>query len=351
MSTPQKSRLPKAYTDQELSFLKSHLAEFERRTQGTVRGDAKKFALERAEEFAGRFGLPAEFNGVEEPQARFREQIYNWFKNTVGRNRRKLEGRPKSSVTTSPTASWPSPPLATTSAPVVPPPPPSLPPPSLAALPPTLRDAFLQRVDPATLASIIRSFVLSSPPSKLPLNPVIQSLFEAIQDNPPHTFIRSFLDASTYFTPDIIHAGVNGPLAATSALSIQIRRNSIWVPSPPSPSTFSEEMNRISLDRQRKKHYITWARIHAASIDLGVRFEVSEVMARDAVWQDDEVEWVAGVFVLRALIRASPREEYEGLLGEYESRWREMRDENRQAMVTDVLLGAREDLGKLVQRQ
>lgn len=72
---------------------------------------------------------------------------------------------------------------------------------------------------------------------------------------------------------------------------------------------------------------------------------------RDAVWQDDEVEWVAGVFVLRALIRASPREEYEGLLGEYESRWREMRDENRQAMVTDVLLGAREDLAKLVQHQ
>ncbi|KAG7099427.1 hypothetical protein E1B28_001279 [Marasmius oreades] len=345
MSTPQKSRLPKAYTDQQLAFLRSHLGEFERRTQGNVRGDAKKFALERAEEFIGRFGFPAEFTGVEEPDARFREQIYNWFKNTVGRNRRKLEGRPKSTSTAATT--WPSPPASvTTSAPSVPHP---LPLPPLTALPPTLRDAFIQRVDPPTLANIIRSFVHSSPHSKLPLNPVIQTLFDAIQDNPPHAFIRLFLDASSYFTPDIIHAGISGPLAATSALSIQIRRNSIWVPSPPSPSTFSEEMNRISLDRQRKKHYINWARIHAASIDLGVRFEISEVMARDAVWQDDEVEWVAGVFVLRALIRASPREDYEGLLGEYESRWREMRDENRQAMVTDVLLGAREDLSKLVQ--
>lgn len=91
-----KPRLPKAYTDQQLAFLKSSLPEFERRSQGSIRGDAKKFALERADEFIVRFGLPDEFLGVEEGNARFKEQIYNWFKNTVGRTRRKLEGRPRS---------------------------------------------------------------------------------------------------------------------------------------------------------------------------------------------------------------------------------------------------------------
>ena len=126
-----KPRLPKAYTDQQISFLRryfvtvhvsetthclefaSHLPEFERRSQASIRGDAKKFALERAQDFIVRFGLPDEFVGVEEPDSRFKEvrspgptlielllivhqQIYNWFKNTVGRTRRKLEGRPRS---------------------------------------------------------------------------------------------------------------------------------------------------------------------------------------------------------------------------------------------------------------
>jgi hypothetical protein len=91
-----KPRLPKAYTDQQLTFLRSSLPEFERRSQGSIRGDAKKFALERAQDFIVRFGLSDEFHGVEEPESRFKEQIYNWFKNTVGRTRRKLEGRPRS---------------------------------------------------------------------------------------------------------------------------------------------------------------------------------------------------------------------------------------------------------------
>lgn len=93
-----KPRLPKAYTDQQLTFLKryrppyrdieiwalvgpdfsflvhySNLPEFERRSQGSIRGDAKKFALERATEFIARFGLPEEFHGVEESESRFRE--------------------------------------------------------------------------------------------------------------------------------------------------------------------------------------------------------------------------------------------------------------------------------------
>ncbi|KAL0959654.1 hypothetical protein HGRIS_011354 [Hohenbuehelia grisea] len=87
-----KPRLPKSYTPEQLAFLRSHLPEFQRRSQGSIRGDAKKFALLRASDFIIRFGLPEDFGGVDR-ENRFRVQIYNWYKNTVGRTRRKLEGR------------------------------------------------------------------------------------------------------------------------------------------------------------------------------------------------------------------------------------------------------------------
>jgi len=66
----------------------------------------------------------------------------------------------------------------------------------------------------------------------------------------------------------------------------------------------------------------------------------SEMMARDAVWESDEVEWVAGICVLRAVIRTAmrgdrrQRDEYDGLLRTYEGRWKEIKDEARQALVT-----------------
>lgn len=86
-----KPRLPKAYTVQQLAFLKrygsripmltwssflsSSLPEFERRSHASIRGDAKKFALEKAQDFIVRFGLPDEFIGVEEPESRFKEVL------------------------------------------------------------------------------------------------------------------------------------------------------------------------------------------------------------------------------------------------------------------------------------
>lgn len=96
----------------------SHLEEFEKRSAGPVRGDAKKYALEQAQGFVVRFGLPPEFHPLEEGETRFKEacqvlvivsiaplsliltrviqQIYNWFKNTIGRKRRQAEGKPRS---------------------------------------------------------------------------------------------------------------------------------------------------------------------------------------------------------------------------------------------------------------
>jgi hypothetical protein len=74
------------------------------------------------------------------------------------------------------------------------------------------------------------------------------------------------------------------------------------------------------------------------SISTGRAF--SEMVARDAVWETDEAEWVAGIFVLRAVIRTASRgdrrqrEEYNEMLMQYESRWKEIKDEMRQTMVT-----------------
>jgi len=68
-----KPRLPKAYTDEQLIFLRSHISGFETRTRGHVRGDAKKFALDRANEFLVRFGMPEDLQGTDEAEVRFRE--------------------------------------------------------------------------------------------------------------------------------------------------------------------------------------------------------------------------------------------------------------------------------------
>ena len=72
-SRVSKPRLPKAYTEEQLVFLKSHISGFETRTRGHVRGDAKKFALDRASDFLLRFGLPPDLQGVDEAEPRFRE--------------------------------------------------------------------------------------------------------------------------------------------------------------------------------------------------------------------------------------------------------------------------------------
>ncbi|KAJ7105420.1 hypothetical protein C8R43DRAFT_1092160 [Mycena crocata] len=440
------------------SYFLSYLPEFERRSLGPVRGDAKKFALERATEFITRFGLPNnDSDPGEETDARFKEQLYNWFKNTVGRNRRKAEGKPRSArkaaekaadltrerreswdhdvnganstythpessssptitgtyshaentptVTPSPTVparipiqySLPST-LANALQPSPSPPPPPAPPPPITVA--SLRDSFLSNVDAPLLASQIQTFVLSNP-SPLALKPVIFALFQAISTEweksktPPNPFLTRFLGAATYFTPGVMHAGVSGPLAGARALQMQIRKSAKWIPTsavnprpslpPPSSSSSSSlssnsssmslELHRITVDRARRKDHIQWARIHAAALEVGVftfGYELrdsgvdgghgydyregrvfSGLVTHDALWEDDEVEWVAGVLVLQALIRTSMRGDtgqrrlYEELLINYEERWKEMKDETRQALVTEALLAAKTDLARL----
>ncbi|KAJ7745450.1 hypothetical protein DFH07DRAFT_16795 [Mycena maculata] len=429
---------------EKLTFL-SYLPEFERRTNSSsARGDPKKYALERAAEFITRFGLPEDSDGGIESETRFKEQLYNWFKNTVGRNRRRTEGKPKSArknvdkateltrdrrdawdqdansgvltinrnyghpesssptitagtyshaentpaVTPSPTTvaaripasySLPST-LANALQPSPSPPPATLAPVTVASL----RDSFLTNVDAPILASQIQAFVTSNQ-SPLSLRPVIFALFQAIStewdrnNTPPNRFLTSYLRAAAYFTPAVIHAGVSGPLAAATALQMQIRRSAKWTPTSaanvhpnvPSissgPSSMSLELHRITLDRARRKDHIQWARIHAAALEVGVftfGYDIhnsdgqgcdygdtfSNLMAQDCLWEDDEVEWVAGVLVLQALIRTSIRADtgkrrlYENLLINYEERWKEMKDEARQALVTEALLSAKTEL-------
>ncbi|KXN84389.1 hypothetical protein AN958_12648, partial [Leucoagaricus sp. SymC.cos] len=365
------------------------------------------------------------------------QQIYNWFKNTVGRTRRKLEGRPRSAkkaaekaaaqaaaaaaaaATSAPnptelqqwTASVSSPtivpyshaesstspvnapqtliqPLQYTAAAL------TLPIPQVTQVTQaSLRDAFLQGIDASTLSSMIQTFIMSNPtPTSTPLTSVVEALFDAVSaetsfSRDPHLHLRRYFDASSYFPNAIMHAGVSGPMAGPRALQMLIRKYSTWIPHAPplshhssvptttpglSPS-LSDEMQRIAADRQRKKDHIQWARIHAAALELGLMSvgrvgdtdnsgytyamgrAFSEMMARDAVWESDEVEWVAGICVLRAVIRTAmrgdrrQRDEYDELLRTYEGRWKEIKDEARQALVTDILVGAREDLSRMLE--
>ncbi|KAK7023923.1 hypothetical protein R3P38DRAFT_2954932 [Favolaschia claudopus] len=376
------------------------------------------------------------------------KSLYNWYKNTSGRHRRKAEGKPKSArkaaekatqlarwdharpamdedysnpdtsssptltspyartdntpaVTPSPTVaaripmqySVPST-LANALQPSPSPPPPPIPPPPITIA--SLRDAFLNNVDAPLLASQIHMFVMSNP-SPLALNPVIFALFQAISTEweksktPPNPFLTRYLGAVTYFSGNLMHGGVSGPIAGARALQMQIRKAARWVPTgipdtrsmsatsssaatiPQTTSSMTLELHRMTVDRARRKEHIQWARIHAAALEVGVftfGFELpnagvdgaynyaesrvfSDLMAQDAPWEEDEVDWVAGMLVLQALIRTSVRGDtgksrfYGNLVSLYEQRWKEMKDEGRQAVVTEALLAAKADLARL----
>ncbi|KDQ32068.1 hypothetical protein PLEOSDRAFT_1034252, partial [Pleurotus ostreatus PC15] len=235
-------------------------------------------------------------------------------------------------------------------------------------------------VDPSTISGLIQSYVMANP-SATPLTPVVDALFDAIataesqsssrngynNGRDATSFLQKFYDASTFFPSTVIHAGIAGPFAGPRALQMRIRKHSTWTPSPSphfssasgissgqhpgtqSSTSIADEMQRIAVDRQRRKDYIQWAKIHAAALELGLltlepessNFSTgrafSEMVARDAVWEQDEVEWVAGICILRAVIRTADRrwrDEYDGLLRAYENRWKEIKDEARQTIVT-----------------
>jgi len=56
--------------------------------------------------------------------------------------------------------------------------------------------------------------------------------------------------------------------------------------------------------------------------------------------------------IIRTGLRGEPgqRQEYEELLRTYEGRWKEIKDETRQALVTEILLGAKDDLARVIEQ-
>ena len=256
---------------------------------------------------------------------------------------------------------------------------------------------------PAVLAQMIESYTHAHP-GPTPLTPIIHTLFDAslsilnqsTADPDPNPIIRRFLAACSHLPPSISHAGISGPLSGPHALNMQIRKSSVWIPSTANESTptapsLADEMRRTAIDRQRRREFIHWARLHAVMLEMGPGIitdrdhddsrscssfndytfldarAFSELVARDAVWEADEVQWVAGVLILRALIRTaatatlpagvpdlfhingctSPTgrvgrslEYYGSLLRRYEGRWKEIKDEARQAIVAVSILFA-----------
>lgn len=52
------SSMKSKHTDEQLGWLRNHLADYETRASGNVRGDAKKFALEMASKYIEKWGVP-----------------------------------------------------------------------------------------------------------------------------------------------------------------------------------------------------------------------------------------------------------------------------------------------------
>ncbi|KAG6895453.1 hypothetical protein C0992_001175 [Termitomyces sp. T32_za158] len=381
-----------------------NLAEFERRSQGSIRGDAKKYALERASDFITQFGLPPEFIGVHEADNKFREVATQGNPSDIPWNPvattiipyTHAEGSSNPTNSTRPAAVSPVQYAALDPAAPIPQPLPPVTSPHL-KIPITktaIRDAFLRNREATNLANMIEAFAIAEP-SPTPLTAVVEALFDALStettsghfnDNREAiTYLKRYVDSSAYFTTSVVHAGVSGPMAGPRSIQMQVRKLSTWVPnatnkqerrspvlsSASTSTSMSDEMQRIASDRQRRKDHIQWANIHAAALELGLLGmghvretdnsgyayamgrAFCEMVARDAVWESDEVEWVAGICVLRAVIRTAmrgdrrQRDEYDELLRTYEKRWREIKDEARQSFVTEVLLAAKEDLARL----
>ncbi|EPQ52207.1 hypothetical protein GLOTRDRAFT_65003 [Gloeophyllum trabeum ATCC 11539] len=147
---------------------------------------------------------------------------------------------------------------------------------------------------------------------------------------------------------------------------MKLRKAAVWMPTvsvvataapngvkKEASGTMADELARINTDRKRRGAFMMDAFAHAAAVELGMLTRegrwYAESVAREAMWEGDESEWLAGAIVLRGFIRCRPlenpkRAEYERWLRAYEARWREFRDEHRQAMMAEVIMGAKQDI-------
>ncbi|KIJ38977.1 hypothetical protein M422DRAFT_781270 [Sphaerobolus stellatus SS14] len=380
------------HTDEQLSWLRSHLTEYEQRASGNVRGDAKKFALEMASKYIEKWGVP---DG--EKENTMKEQIYTWFKNTSARGKEarkrhqlmKKAERPSTAyltvpnieqpVHTSPSTSQlryqpppqpqpqpqpqppPPPPPQTHYAPPIPQPPQHFvaPAPNSGGLPPyasTVRDSIL---DPTCTPNDVSTAMQICPNIPDIMNAVfaaailLTSTATSDMGDPLHHLMHRYSSAINLWPRTMAYRAYTGVHSGRYLLHYSIRKNATWIPSNPihhHHHDMQEELNRINLDRQRRRDHVLWARIHAASLELGLveNTWLAETLANDAMWEEDEVEWVSGCVLLKGLVRAGKMPEigstWTDLMHRYQSKWKEVRDEGRQALMAETLLDVRKAL-------
>ncbi|KAF8586835.1 hypothetical protein K439DRAFT_1631277 [Ramaria rubella] len=367
------------HTDEQLAWLRNHLAEYETRAGGNVRGDAKKFALEKATKYIEKWGVP---DG--EKETTMKEQIYTWFKNTSARGKEarkrhqlmKKAERPSTGYLTVPNIEQPGHSNGSPSQiryqqpppqPQAPPPqhyPPPIPQPThystssvLSPYACTVRDAILNPTcDPNDVSTAMQLCpdipdIMAAVFAAAVLLTTSQSDFV----DPLQHIMHRYSSAIALWPRTMAFKAFTGPLSGRHLLHHAIRKHAMWIPLAPfphHPHDMQEELTRLTLDRQRKRDHVLWARIHAASLELGLveHTWLAETIANDAMWEEEEVEWVGGCVLLKGLVRAGKVPTTAGtgnwaeLMHRYQSKWKDVRDEGRQALMAETLVDIRKTL-------
>lgn len=162
--------------------------------------------------------------------------------------------------------------------------------------------------------------------------------------DPIHHILHRYSAAINLWPRTMVYKVYSGPLSGRHLLQYAIRKHSMWIPLAPfhhHPHDIQEEITRLNLDRQRRRDHVLWARIHAAALELGLMENswLAETLANDSMWENDEVEWVSGCVLLKGLVRSgkvptdSSSLSWGELMHRYQSKWKEVRDEGRQALM------------------
>jgi hypothetical protein len=168
--------------------------------------------------------------------------------------------------------------------------------------------------------------------------------------DPLNHILHRYYTAANLWPRNMAFRSYTGSMAARHLLYITFRKQAVWTPVTPfthHSHDMQEEITRVSLDRQRRRDYVLWARIHAAALEVSLEnSSLAETLANDGMWEEDEVEWVAGCVLLKGLVRAgkvpmsSTTLGWADLMHSYQSKWKEVKDEGRQTLmaVSDLCL-------------
>ncbi|GJJ14840.1 hypothetical protein Clacol_009108 [Clathrus columnatus] len=394
------------HTDEQLAWLRAHLGDYENRAGGNVRGDAKKYALEMANKYIEKWGVPdgekettmKERQGSEKEASAYEKSVYDPFRiqYLVLKPLPEAE-RPSTGYLTVPNIEQPTHPTATTPSQLTVryPPPPTQPPPPpqpqpqpthYAPPPPPVPTPHYshQQQQPTTMvlspyACSVRDSILNPTcdtgdvSTAMQLCPEIPEIINAmfasavlitttstmaaieLGGDPIHHVLHRYSAAINQWPRTMEYKVYSGPLSGRHLLHYAIRKHAMWIPLVPfhhHPHDIQEEIARINLDRQRRRDHVLWARIHAAALELGLMENswLAETLANDAMWEDDEVEWVSGCVLLKGLVRSgkvpmdSSSLSWGELMHRYQAKWKEVRDEGRQALMAETLLDIRKTL-------